>query len=582
MSNLLNSVAAAAGSIARRNSGGPFVEKTLTGMTWLYRNLCWYGMQIQRYTHRCLRTIKKLARPFGALISRYISRPVLRVAHSIGDVFADARANFALINAARKKGGVAAMAKATSEAASRGAVKYRTFFRSAVNYCLPVLCIAVMLLVAYGLFGRTYVLAVEYDGHTIGYIEDESTYTDATELISERVISSSEDFQNALRPSYTLTSVGSTEQLSNSEELCNTILVASDDVSEAFGLFVDDRLIGAISSEGDMTYILDKYLEKFRMGVSNETITLVGESKIISGLYANDKIMDSASFQDFLGATEKSTEVYTIKNRDTLESIADKFDMTTERILELNDGFDGTVAAGRSLLVEQDSPVIEVKNLVITTSTATIPFKTETVKDPNKLTSYSKVTTKGSNGTKRITTQTTYINGVQQGSPKQIKTEIITPAVNKVVVVGTKKPATVTYGNYTGSLTITGTGRFTWPLPGVSTVSSKYGYRWGRLHAGIDISTGGVYGRTIVAADSGTVTTVKNSPSGYGLHVIISHGNGYTTLYAHCSKILVSVGEKVSKGQAIAKVGNSGRSTGAHLHFEIRVNGTAKNPLNWF
>lgn len=116
------------------------------------------------------------------------------------------------------------------------------------------------------------------------------------------------------------------------------------------------------------------------------------------------------------------------------------------------------------------------------------------------------------------------------------------------------------------------------PVSGV--VTSRFGTRWGSSHKGIDI--GAPQGTTIYAAASGTVTVSQYGYSGgYGNYVMISHGNGVSTLYGHCTSLLVSVGQYVSQGQAIATVGSTGRSTGNHLHFEIRVNGVAQNPQNY-
>ncbi len=127
-------------------------------------------------------------------------------------------------------------------------------------------------------------------------------------------------------------------------------------------------------------------------------------------------------------------------------------------------------------------------------------------------------------------------------------------------------------------------GQLAWPLPGFTTITSEFGWRFGGsdYHTGFDISGSGVNGKTIVAANSGTVAFVKYGTSGYGRYLIVDHGGGYTTLYAHCSEILVEVGDVVSRGESIAKVGSTGWSTGPHLHFEVRVNGTAKNPRNYF
>lgn len=129
-------------------------------------------------------------------------------------------------------------------------------------------------------------------------------------------------------------------------------------------------------------------------------------------------------------------------------------------------------------------------------------------------------------------------------------------------------------------------GTFTWPLPSDYTVHSSFGRRlhpiYGvyRMHTGLDI--GGPYGAAIVAANSGTVITSGYNSGGYGYYIVIDHGGGYSSLYAHASKLLVSKGTYVKKGQTIAYVGSTGASTGPHLHFEIRINGDPVNPMNYY
>ena len=114
------------------------------------------------------------------------------------------------------------------------------------------------------------------------------------------------------------------------------------------------------------------------------------------------------------------------------------------------------------------------------------------------------------------------------------------------------------------------------PVSGVLT--SRYGYRWGRTHTGIDI--GVPMGKPVKAAASGTITFAGWKGS-LGNLVVVSHGNGVQTYYGHNSKIVVKAGQKVSQGDVIAKAGSTGRSTGSHVHFEIRVNGSSYNPLGY-
>ena len=130
-----------------------------------------------------------------------------------------------------------------------------------------------------------------------------------------------------------------------------------------------------------------------------------------------------------------------------------------------------------------------------------------------------------------------------------------------------------------------GNSNYAWPIPGYTTLSSKFGKRIApttgasTFHKGIDIP--GSAGTNIVAADAGKVLKVAKLTYGYGWHVIIDHGNGVATLYGHCSRLDVSVGQVVQKGQVIAGIGSTGNSTGNHVHFEVRINGVQQNPLNY-
>lgn len=149
-------------------------------------------------------------------------------------------------------------------------------------------------------------------------------------------------------------------------------------------------------------------------------------------------------------------------------------------------------------------------------------------------------------------------------------------------------------GTWGGDIYQSGSGIFAWPVPGFYHVTSGIGWRWGSYHKGIDISSYGIRGASICASDSGTVVKVNNGCThdwgkngscgcggGYGNYCIINHGNGYMTLYAHAQYINVSVGQEVNTGDVLGIVGSTGWSTGDHLHFEVRYNGTAMNPLNY-
>lgn len=192
-----------------------------------------------------------------------------------------------------------------------------------------------------------------------------------------------------------------------------------------------------------------------------------------------------------------------------------------------------------------------------------IAFDIERIESDEIYEGNTKVSVKGENGTERFVNRIEKINGRVE-TDKIISNTVTKKAKNQVLLVGTKpRPSGV------------GTGSFIMPYGG--NITSRYGARGSRLHKGIDIV--GPVGSKIYAADEGVVTYADYESGGYGNIVKINHNNGYETFYAHCNDILVKKGDTVKKGDVIATVGNTGRSTGPHLHFEIRINGSALNPL---
>ena len=129
-------------------------------------------------------------------------------------------------------------------------------------------------------------------------------------------------------------------------------------------------------------------------------------------------------------------------------------------------------------------------------------------------------------------------------------------------------------------------GEWYWPVPGRSYISCNFGWDadFQRTHKGIDIGDAGIYGDSVLASKAGTVIVAETSyiPGySYGMYVVVDHGGGYTTTYAHLSDVYVYVGQEVAQGESLGAVGSTGYSTGPHLHFEIRLNGEPENPFNY-
>lgn len=148
------------------------------------------------------------------------------------------------------------------------------------------------------------------------------------------------------------------------------------------------------------------------------------------------------------------------------------------------------------------------------------------------------------------------------------------PSKGGIIANNTRSVASVDYSLMKKS------SRFLWPVPSSGRISSNFGHRWGRKHEGIDIpARAGAY---ILAADDGVVVYSGHELSGYGNITVMSHKDGFFTVYAHASKNMTKKGDKISKGQVIATVGSTGKSTGNHLHFEIRRDSLAFNPAEFY
>ena len=214
---------------------------------------------------------------------------------------------------------------------------------------------------------------------------------------------------------------------------------------------------------------------------------------------------------------------------------------------------------------------IGVKTVSVITTDSEIAFSKKTVKTANEYIGYSKVTTKGENGISRKTESVERVNG-EEISRTELSNEVVKEPVTEVTTVGTAKTKASTAQRSTEKR-----AGFICPLKkGSFTISAYYGD--GRGHKGMDLAAN--KGTPIYAVADGKVT-FSGYDKNYGYRVVISHGNGLSTRYAHASKLCVEKGQTVSQGDVIANVGSTGYSTGNHLHFEVMVNGTRVNPISY-
>ena len=364
--------------------------------------------------------------------------------------------------------------------------------------------------------------------------------------------------------------VAATADLISEETLVNEICSANDAVDYAYVLKINGQTVGSAGSEDAIEFALKEKLDSF---TNENTISAEFSENIFIGkeIISSNGQRSFAPVDEAVNATSQEEVVYTVQAGDTWSQIASRYEMSSSELSALNPDFNiDKIWEGQELTVSAAVPLLSVKTVERVQYEAPVAYETEYVDDSTMYQGESRVITKGVDGLANVDAHISYTDGVETARDV-ISSETITAPVTQVVAKGTKeRPKTMASGS------------FSWPTSG--RLTSTFGGRkspggiGSTNHKGIDIA--GSRGQAIKAADGGTVT-YAGWMSGYGYLVIINHGNGYQTYYGHNSKLLVSPGTKVYKGQQIAKMGSTGNSTGNHCHFEIRLYGTAVNPLKY-
>lgn len=328
-------------------------------------------------------------------------------------------------------------------------------------------------------------------------------------------------------------------------------------------IVVDGKTVLAMKNRNEAEQLLNKLKDTYNKygGASDfkENIQLVDT------LSKKDKIVSLAGALDIIKNGYQTTAPYKVKDGDTLWDVASRNGLSTDMLLAINPGLNSeSIKPGDTIKLAKTESLINVETVFTKVASETINYQVEEKRDSSLLKGQKKVVNQGKNGQREVTYRITLNNGVEV-ERKQIAEEVTAKAENKIIATGTRT-----------LLASRGGGRLTWPASG--SITSRFGSRGGGLHSGIDIA--GRVGNPVVAAEAGTVIRA-GWYSGYGKCIDISHGSGVVTRYGHLSSINVSSGQVISQGEFIGEVGNTGRSTGPHLHFEVIVNGTAHNPLNY-
>lgn len=441
----------------------------------------------------------------------------------------------------------------------------------AFNYAAPVAGVAVLLLTIAVYSNLTFALSVEYNGQFIGYITDESEFVAANQKMRERIVFEEYEYPEDAVPKYTLTIV-SRSDLNTEEELTDNLIASSgSELTEAYGLYVADKFVGASYDDDEINSLLDSIRAEYSTGDPDEVVEFTDPVTIKAGLYPKTSIVNIAALEEKLKSNQEEETTYTVQEGDAPTVIAQKFDMLYADFKALNPGVEESLLIGQEVLIEKAVPTLGVQVIRTEVYEEEVNFSIVHEQDPDLQQGYTRVTQMGEKGLNRVTAQVTYVDGVET-SRTVLSTEVVKEPVDEVMVVGGKQPL-----NQLPATAMSTSSYFIWPVDGGYLSCGFYGYY---NHGGMDIAAHA--GTAVRAAASGTVVAAFNYTNGaYGRYVLIDHGGGTQTLYAHNSQVYVSVGQWVEQGQLIAAVGATGNAYGNHCHFEIRVNGVRRDPSGY-
>ena len=453
---------------------------------------------------------------------------------------------------------------------------------TAFNYAAPVVAIAFLVGIVKYAGEVQYGVAVEVNGKSVGVVDDETVYNDAQKLMQNRISYAEGDETVTVPLKFAVQRIAGGGDVISTNELADIMLSSSDvSVSEAFGLYINGECTAAYTAEDKerIESALAAILENYKQGLPGEVVEFVDTFEFKEGLYINDKIVSADEFLASISGTETIEPVYyTVQNGDVPLTIADKNGITYEQLVSLNPTIEDSLMVGEQVVLtnqKAEKPALDIKRTYIDEYEATVEATVIEVQDSTKYQGVETIISSGSDGYSSFTARVTEINGVE--TERQIlKETVIEQMVPRKISVGTLENPTTEEAIYTNA------GTFVWPVGGSGGyISSLFGYReWDNSnHMALDIA--GIPSGTPVYAAADGYVTVSESHGSYGKMIIIDHGNGYETVYAHNSKLLAAVGDYVKKGDTVALIGMTGSASGNHLHFEVRYNGVKYDPLKF-
>ncbi len=348
----------------------------------------------------------------------------------------------------------------------------------------------------------------------------------------------------------------------------------------AVGLSINGEQRAVLEDKAEAQRVVEAIKESFlpsekdmeRYAINILEVALEETIEFVPVEVEKEEIMSYEDTFELIKFGDEKITYHEVKSGNSLWTIANANGLSVEDLEAANPELNTHILQiGQQIRLIKPEPMLNVNLVYEQTTEERIPYTVRYVNTDSLWRGQQRVQDAGSSGTKEVVYLITKRNGLPVEKTVVNETILEEPKI-RVVSVGTKAMVASRGGGGTGVLAWPTRGSITSPF-GNRTVSGVRNY-----HTGIDIN--GNTGDPIYAAEAGTVI-FSGWQGNYGNLIIIDHGDGLSTYYAHCSQRLVSIAAKVKRGDLIATIGSTGRSTGPHLHFEVRVNGTPVNPMNY-
>ncbi len=447
---------------------------------------------------------------------------------------------------------------------------------TAFNYILPIVSVAFLVgIVKYG-SSLEYGIAVEYNGKELGIISAETEFETAERDVQQRISYSANEQAIDLSAKFSLRIISNEDKFVSPSQLADKMLAASDEeLTEAYGIYIDGNFIGAVRNRDEIQSVLDERLLNYDVDGVVRDVSYVNKIDYTQGIYLLSSIKSEQEVIELLTSQKEKRHAYVVQEDDTIVSVLQKYGMDLDEFNNLNPDIEDGIESGQMLNVIERESYLPIKYIKETENLSFIDYETVEVETSSLNVGIRSVLVKGERGEKKTKFEITYVDG-KEASRKVLSSVTTKSPVTETIGLGTysampDSPETV----YLGS-PLTGTGEMSWPVDG-GWISDPF--ISDRNHKGLDIAAS--EGAEIYAAQEGTVVAAGWNSGGYGNVVMIEHDNGYATVYAHMLYVYAVEGQYVSRGQLIGFVGTTGDSTGNHCHFEVRYQGICLDPTTF-